>query len=161
MAFDRKQRCGQRCLGPCVQSLDFIGRVQRTRSHLAGSRGTLVGGCKGGNAPLARRRPGRREMSEGVSVQTRTTCRMPPHQPAGIAKRAVWCGGVLNAGTTKGIFVVSHGSSQECLRRQGGETPLTPACRGTLGLSYGSRAGEDAVRAITCADGGARLTPVD
>ncbi len=29
--------------------------------------------------PLARRRPGRREMSEGVRVQTRTTCRMPPH----------------------------------------------------------------------------------
>ncbi|AMV19941.1 hypothetical protein VT03_18735 [Planctomyces sp. SH-PL14] len=35
--------------------------------------------------------------------------------------------GVLNAGPTKGTSVVYHGSSQECLRRQGGETPLTPA----------------------------------
>ncbi len=39
--------------------------------------------------PLARRRPGRRGISGGVSIQTRTTCRMPPHQPAGIPERAV------------------------------------------------------------------------
>ncbi len=46
-------------------------------------------GMQRGQRPLARRRPGRREISEGVSVQARTTCRMPPHQPAGIAERAV------------------------------------------------------------------------
>ncbi len=34
---------------------------------------------------------------------------------------------------------------RKCLRRQGGETPLTPGRRGTLGLSSWSRAGKDAV----------------
>jgi hypothetical protein len=34
---------------------------------------------------------------------------------------------VLDAGTTKRSPVVYHGSSWKCLRRQGGETPLTPA----------------------------------
>ncbi len=85
--------------------------------------------------PLARRRPGRREMSEGVSVQPRPTCRMPPHQPAGIAKPAVLCEGVLNTGPTKGTSVVSHGSSRRCLPAARGR-PLDPGCRGTLGLSY-------------------------
>jgi len=89
-----------------------------------------------GRIPLARRRPGRREMSEGARVRTRTTCGMPPHQPTGIAKRAVSIEGVLNAGTTNGTPVVYHGSSLECLRRQGGVAPLTPGGRSTLGLSY-------------------------
>ncbi len=55
---------------------------------LTGSRGTLVGDARG-NAPLPAGGPARREMSEGARVQARTRCRMPPHQPAGIAKRAV------------------------------------------------------------------------
>ncbi len=32
---------------------------------------------------------GRREMSAGERIQTRTTCRMPPHQPAGTTERVV------------------------------------------------------------------------
>ncbi|AMV19457.1 hypothetical protein VT03_16305 [Planctomyces sp. SH-PL14] len=36
-------------------------------------------------------------------------------------------GGFLNAGSTKRSSVAYHGSSWKCLRRQGGETPLTPA----------------------------------
>ncbi len=72
--------------------------------------GTLVGSAEGQRL-FARRRPGRREMSEGVRVQARTTCRMPPHQPAGSAKPAVWFGGVLDAGSTKGSSVACHGSS--------------------------------------------------
>ena len=66
---------------------------------------------------------------------------------------------VLNAGTTKGTSVVSNGSSQECLRRQG-VAPLTPGCRGTLGLSDGRRAGNDAVRASgTLVDADERASP--
>jgi len=122
----------------------WAGGVASLRTHKAGSRGTLVGDARG-QRPLARRRPSRRKMSEGARVQTRTRCRMPPHQSAGIAKPAVWFEGVLNGATTKRTSVVYHGSSQECLRRQGGVAPLTPGCRRTLGLSYGRRLGKDAI----------------
>ena len=50
---------------------------------------TLVGSAEGPVlffGPFARRRPGRREMSEGVRVQTRTTCRMPPSPTRGDCK---------------------------------------------------------------------------
>ncbi len=69
--------------------------------------------------------PVERCLKESVSKRgQRAVC--PPHQPAGIAKRAVWCEGVLNAGTTKGTSVVSHGSSWKCLRRQGAEKTFRP-----------------------------------
>ena len=55
---------------------------------LTGSRGTLVGSAEG-QRPFARRRPSRREISEGDRVQSRTPCWMPPHQPAASAER-VW-----------------------------------------------------------------------
>ena len=55
------------------------------------------GGTKTTQAPFARRRPSRRELSEGARVQARTTCRMPPHQPARIANPAEWGDGALNA----------------------------------------------------------------
>ncbi len=107
--------------------------VERTAAQ-PGPGATLVRGCRG-RIPPARRRSRRRELSEGDCVQARTPCRMPPHQPAGIAKRAV----SLNAGSTKRTSVADHGSSQECLRWQGGQEnntgPLDPSGRGTLGLS--------------------------
>ncbi len=56
--------------------------------HPTGSRGTLVGGCKGAT-PLCPPSLAVEETSEGVSVQTRTPFRAPSHQPAGIAKRVV------------------------------------------------------------------------
>ncbi len=64
----------------------------------------------------------------------RTTCRMPPHQPAGIAQPAVNFEGVLNAGPQRGhpLFeTVPHRTAS------GGKgLPLDPGCRGTLGLTY-------------------------
>ena len=49
-----------------------------------GSRGLPLVGDARGQRPLARRRPSRREMSEGVRVQARTTYRMPLTNPRGL-----------------------------------------------------------------------------
>ena len=113
-----------------------------------GSRGTLVGDARG-RRPFARRRPGRRKISEGARVQARTPCRMPPHQPAGIAKQAVLCERVLNAGSTKRTSIVYHGSSSKCLRRKGAVMcvwPLgPPQVPSHVGLERSIRAGTGGV----------------
>ncbi len=107
-------------------------------------------GVQRGQRPLARRRPSRREMSEGDRVQTRTTCRMPLHQYAAIAKRAVCFEGVLNAAATKGTSVVDHGSSYEAFAGgKRGRGPLDPSGRSMLGLSNGSYAGKDAMACMS------------
>ncbi len=72
-------------------------------------------------------------------------------KPTGIAERAVWWRGVLNASATKGISAAAP-RFLTCERSSGGKGPdvifgpLTPARRRTLSLSKQSRAGEDAVR---------------
>ncbi|AMV22536.1 hypothetical protein VT03_31865 [Planctomyces sp. SH-PL14] len=91
-----------------------------------GSRADALVGSAEGQGPFARRRPGRREMSEGERVQTRTSCRMPPHQSAGIPKPAVSIEGVLIAGSTKGTSVVSHGSATKMPPAARGRGPLDP-----------------------------------
>ncbi len=99
-----------------------------------GSRGTLVGSAEG-QRPFARRRPGRREMSEGARVQARTPCRMPPHQPAGIAGRAVSPQRRFHKGDVRCLprFLMESASGGK------GLGPLDPGCRGTLGLRWHSR----------------------
>ena len=72
--------------------------------------------------PLARRRPSRREMSEGGRVEARTPCRMPHRQPAASSGRAV----ILSAGSTKGTSVVSHGSATKMPPAARGRGPLDP-----------------------------------
>ena len=64
----------------------------------------------------------RRGLSEGVSIQARTTCRMPPYLTRGDCDAS---GVLLNADPTKRTSVTYHGSSPEGLRRQG-VTPLHP-----------------------------------
>ncbi len=83
------------------------------------------GGGMQGATPPARRRPSRREISEGVSVQAADAVPDVPSSTRGVTQRAVWCDGVINAGSTKRTPVAYHGSSSEALRRQAG-CPLTP-----------------------------------
>ncbi len=51
---------------------------------LTGVQGVPLVGSAEGQRPLARRRPSRREISEGVRVQARTPCRMPLTNPRGL-----------------------------------------------------------------------------
>ncbi len=97
-------------------------KLQGTSPPSTGSRGTLVG-MHGGLCCLLGPLPAgglvvERHLKERVS-KPRTTCRMPPHQPAGIGKQAVSCEGVLNVGPTSRTPVVFHGSAGKCLRGQG------------------------------------------
>ncbi len=87
----------------------------------------------------------RREPSETLCVQTRTTCRMPLTNPRGLQNKR--CGmressTLVSQSGRPLCATVPHGS---CLRRQG-VRPLDPGCHGTLGLSDGSRPGKDVVR---------------
>ncbi len=55
----------------------------------------------------------------------------PPTNPRGVQSERR----VLSAGDTKGTSVVSHGSATKMPPAARGAAPLTPGCRGTLGLS--------------------------
>ncbi len=96
------------------------------RRVLAGVQGVpLVGSAEGPVLffwPFARRRPGRREMSEGVSVQARTTCRMPPSPIRGDCNAS----GVFSGSPQRWY----HKGSIRCLPRFLMEVP--PAARGRV-----------------------------
>ena len=101
--------------------------------------------CFSGPLPaggLARRKP-----SVGVRVQARTPCRMPPHQPAGIAKRAVWFGGSPQRWCRKGdVRCVPRFLTGMPPAARGLRPPLTPRLPWHVGFERSSRAGKNAVR---------------
>ncbi len=96
------------------------------RIHRRHPKNRVQGGCPGGvqgPPPLPAGGLSRRDTVGRSACPSADTVPYAPHQPAGIAKQAVWFEGVLNAGTTKGTPVVYHGSSWKCLRRQGVRPP--------------------------------------
>ncbi len=106
-----------------------------------GSRGTL--GDARGNALLpAWRLAVGRCLKESVSKRgQRAGCPSPTRGESKASRYDVRES--LNVGPTKGTSVVSDGVLRGTL--SGEATPFDPGCRSTLGLSYGSRAGEELI----------------
>ena len=94
-------------------------RAHRVQGHPGG-------GCKGATPSCPPEAVSSDTIGNRVCPNADNVSHAPPHQPAGIAKPAVWFEGVRIAGPPKRMSVVYNGSSQECLRRQG-VAPLTPA----------------------------------
>ncbi len=96
-----------------------------------------------GATPLARRRPGRREMSRRSEYPNADTV---SHAPTPTRRGRGTSGESSDAGSTKRTSVVYHGSSWSASGGKG-VRPSDPSGRGTLGLRWQSCAGKNAIRA--------------
>ncbi len=143
-------RCGTLSSGECEERMrfacewiDFEGTCFAGCSLIIGSRGTWwsAEGLFLFFWPFARRRPGRREMSEGVSVKRGRRAGCPLTNPRGLQASGEPSTPVPQSGRPLPT-TVPYGSDSGGKRVR---PPLSPAGRRTLGLSYRNPSGEDAI----------------
>ncbi len=100
-------------------------RMHSPTTGRTGSRGTLVGSAEGPRPlPAGGRLVGNRR-KECMSKRG-TPCRMPPHQPAGIAKPVVSIEESSTLVPQRGHPLCATVPHRKRLRRQGGRGPLDP-----------------------------------